>query len=67
MKVLINLVGLSHHDVGNGLHSYKSVCANLFKNLVNPLEEKHQVDFTLKTYNTEMESDIQTNYFRVCW
>ena len=62
MKVLINLVGLSHHDVGNGLHSYKSVCANLFKNLVNPLEEKHQVDFTLKTYHTDEESNILSVY-----
>lgn len=62
MKILINLVGLAHHDVGNGLHSYKPVYTNFFKNVVNPLKENNQVDFFLKTYTTEYESDIKSIY-----
>lgn len=62
MKILINLVGLSHHDIGNGLHSYKSVCENLFKNVVNPLRETNQVDFFLKTYDTDEKDNLEFIY-----
>jgi hypothetical protein len=61
MKILINLVGLSHHSV-NGLHSYKPVYENLFKNVVNPLREKNQVDFFLQTYETPEQEDIEFIY-----
>lgn len=62
MKILINLVGLSHHDVGNGLHSYKPVYNNLFNNLVNPLREKNQVDFLLQTYETNESVNLENIY-----
>jgi hypothetical protein len=59
MKILINLVGLSHHDVGNFFHTYDNCHENLFKNLVVPLRRNgHQVDFYLKTYDTERENEI---------
>ena len=61
MKILINLVGLSHHDV-NGFHSYKPVYENLFKNIVNPLREKNQVDFFLQTYETTEQKNIESIY-----
>lgn len=62
MKILINLVGLSHHDVGNGFHSYKSVYKNLFKNLINPLRENNQVDFFLETYETSDKDSLEDIY-----
>jgi hypothetical protein len=62
MKILINLVGLSHHDVGNHLHSYKPVYNNLFKNLVNPLRETNQVDFFLQTYETPERDEMEKIY-----
>ena len=63
MKILVNLVGLSHHDVGNHFHTYENCYDNLFKNLVTPLrKEGHTVDFYLKTYNTDREEDIRKIY-----
>ena len=62
MKILINLVGLSHHDIGNGLHSYKPVYENLFKNVVNPLRENNLVDFFLQTYETPERDEIEKIY-----
>ena len=62
MRILINLVGLSHHDVGNGLHTYKLVYENFFKNLVNPLKENHQVDFFLSTYEMDDSSELEEIY-----
>lgn len=62
MKILINLVGLSYHDVGNGLHSYKPVYDNLFKNVVNPLRENNQIDFFLQTYETSESSELERIY-----
>jgi hypothetical protein len=62
VKILINLVGLSHHNVGNGLHSYKPVYQNLFKNLANPLQEDHQVDFFLQTYETPEKDKLELIY-----
>jgi hypothetical protein len=62
MKILINLVGLAHHDVGNGLHSYKPVYQNLFKNVVNPLSETNQVDFFLSTYETIEFDELEKIY-----
>ena len=62
MKILINLVGLSHHDIGNGLHSYKPVYENLFKNVVNPLRENNQVDFFLQTYETSESGELEKIY-----
>lgn len=62
MKILINLVGLSHHDVGNGLHSYNPVYQNLFENLVNSLRKNNQVDFFLQTYETSERSELETIY-----
>jgi hypothetical protein len=62
MKILINLVGLSHHNVGNGLHTYKLVYENFFKNLVNPLKENHQVDFFLSTYEMDDSSELEEIY-----
>ena len=63
MKILVNLVGLSHHDVGNHFHTYENCYENLFKNLVTPLKkEGHEVDFYLKTYNTDREDDIKQIY-----
>ena len=62
-KILINLIGLSHHNVGNGLHTYESCYENLFKNLVNPLKlQGYKVDFYLQTYNTDRENDIKKVY-----
>ena len=61
MKILINLVGLSHHDVGNGLHSFEKCYQSLFDKVVIPLEEKgHEVDFFLKTYETEKQNKIES-------
>ena len=62
MKILINLVGLSHHDIGNGLHSYKNVHETLFKNVVNPLREKNEVDFFLTTYHTQESENLKNIY-----
>ena len=63
MKILVNLIGLSHHDVGNHFHTYENCHENLFKNLVTPLrKEGHEVDFYLKTYNTDREDDIKQIY-----
>ena len=63
MKILVNLIGLSHHDVGNHFHTYENCYENLFKNLVTPLKtEGHQVDFYLKTYNTDREEVIKQIY-----
>ena len=63
MKILVNLIGLSHHDVGNHFHTYENCHDNLFKNLVTPLKkEGHEVDFYLKTYNTDREDDIKQIY-----
>lgn len=63
MKILINLVGLSHHDVGNHFHTYENCYQNLFKNLVSPLRlQGHEVDFYLKTYETDREQDIRNIY-----
>ena len=63
MKILINLVGLSHHDVGNHFHTYTNCHENLFKNVVTPLrKEGHVVDFYLKTYDTDREEDIRKIY-----
>jgi len=63
MKILINLVGLSHHDVGNGLHSFEKCYQSLFDKVVIPLEEKgHEVDFFLKTYETEKQNQIESIY-----
>lgn len=62
MKILVNLVGLSHHDVGNGLHSYKKVYDNLFKNVINPLKTTNEVDFFLQTYQTEECNNLEKIY-----
>jgi hypothetical protein len=62
MKILINLVGLSHHDIGNGLHSYKPVYQNLFKNVINQLRKSNQVDFFLQTYQTNESSELEKIY-----
>ena len=62
MKILINLVGLSHHDVGNGFHSYKNSYENLFINLVEPLRENHHVDFYIQTYDTEEKNNLEKIY-----
>ena len=62
MKILINLVGLSYHNVGNGLHTYKLVYDNFFKNVVNPLKENHQVDFFLSTYEMDESGELEKIY-----
>lgn len=62
MRILINLVGLAHHDVGNGWHSYKPVFKKLFENLVNPLSERNKIDFFLTTYNTDESENIENIY-----
>lgn len=62
MKILVNLVGLSHHNVGNGLHSYKPVYKSLFDNVINPLKETNVVDLFLKTYETEEKQNIESIY-----
>ena len=63
MKILISLVGLSHHDVGNFFHTYENCHENFFKYLVEPLRQGgHQVDFYLKTYETDRENKIKQIY-----
>ena len=62
MKILINLIGLSDHNVGNGLHTYKLVYENFFKNVVTPLRERNQVDFFLSTYEMDDSSELEKIY-----
>tara|TARA_B110000977_G_scaffold9543_1_gene12622 strand:- start:6108 stop:6752 length:645 start_codon:yes stop_codon:yes gene_type:complete len=62
MNIAINLVGLSHHDVGNGIHSYKDAYLNLFKNLIEPLKKSHNVSIHLHTYNNSEIENIKKIY-----
>jgi len=62
MNIVINLAGLSHHNVGNGIHSYKDAYKNLFKNLIDPLKELHNVSIYLYTYNNEEIENIKNIY-----
>ena len=62
MKILVNLVGLSHNNVGNGMHSYKDGYPHLFENVINPLRENNIVDFYLRTYNTEEHTNLLNTY-----
>lgn len=62
MKILVNLIGLSYHDVGNGFHSYKPVYKNLFDNVITPLREENIVDFILNTYETTESENLNKIY-----
>jgi len=62
MNIAINLAGLSHHNVGNGIHSYKDAYKNLFKNLIDPLKQLHNVSIYLYTYNNEEIENIKNTY-----
>ena len=62
MKILINLVGLSHNNLGNGMHSYTHGYSHLFDNVVNELSKNNQVDFYLKTYNTDENKNLLKVY-----
>lgn len=62
MKIGINIAGLSHNDLGNGIHTYKSSYQNLFKNVINPLKETNDVKIYLYTYNTNETEAILKIY-----
>lgn len=62
MKIGINIAGLSHNNLGNGMHSYKDAYENLFKNVINPLKEIHEVFIYLYTYNTEENDNLLDIY-----
>jgi hypothetical protein len=49
MKVAINIAGLSHNDLGNGMHTYKDAYENLFKNVINPLKENNDIKIYVYT------------------
>jgi hypothetical protein len=62
MKIGINIAGLSHNDLGNGMHTYKDGYENLFKNLINPLKENNNIKIYLYTYNTDESDNILEIY-----
>ena len=62
MKILINLVGLSHHDVGNHFIHILIVMKIYLRMLLHLLEKEYVVDFYLKTYDTDREEDIRKIY-----
>lgn len=62
MKIGINIAGLSHNDLGNGMHSYKDGYENLFKNLINPLKENNDIKLYIYTYNTTETDNILKIY-----
>lgn len=62
MKIGINIAGLSHNDLGNGIHTYKDGYENLFKNLINPLKENNNIKIYLYTYNTDESDNILEIY-----
>ena len=62
MKIGINIAGLSHNDLGNGMHTYKDGHENLFKNLINPLKENNDIKIYLYTYDTSETNNILEIY-----
>ena len=63
MKILVNLIGLSDHDVGNGKHDFEKCYESLFNNLITPIKKDgNKVDFFLKTYETPKEERIKNIY-----
>jgi hypothetical protein len=62
MKIAINIAGLSHNDLGNGMHTYKDAYENLFKNVVNPLKENNDIKIYLYTYDTHEKDNILQAY-----
>lgn len=58
MNIAVNLVGLSHNDLGNGNHTYKDGYVNLFKKIIEPLQKNHNVLIYLYTYNTVENENI---------
>jgi hypothetical protein len=62
MKIGINIVGLSHNDLGNGMHTYKDGYENLFKNVINPLKENNDIKIYVYTYNTPETDNILEIY-----
>jgi hypothetical protein len=62
MKVGINIAGLSHNDLGNGIHTYKDGYENLFKNVINPLKETNYTKIYVYTYDTSETNNILEIY-----
>ena len=62
MKVAINIAGLSHNDLGNGIHTYKDGYENLFKNVINPLKENNDIKIYVYTYDTPEKDNILQTY-----
>jgi hypothetical protein len=62
MKIGINIAGLSHNDLGNGMHTYKDGYENLFKNVINPLKETNDIKIYVYTYNTPETDNILEIY-----
>jgi hypothetical protein len=62
MKVAINIAGLSHNDLGNGIHTYKDGYQNLFKNVINPLKENNDIKIYVYTYDTPEKDNILQTY-----
>ena len=61
MRILVNIVGLSHLDVGNGLCSYGKSQQSLFDKVIIALEQKgNELDFFLKTYETEKQNELKS-------
>jgi hypothetical protein len=62
MKIGINIAGLSHNDLGNGIHTYKDAYENLFKNLITPLKKNNDIRIYLHTYYTTETNNILEIY-----
>jgi hypothetical protein len=62
MKIGINIAGLSHNDLGNGMHTYKDGYENLFKNVINPLKENNDIKIYVHTYDTTETDNILEIY-----
>jgi hypothetical protein len=62
MKIAINIAGLSHNNLGNGMHTYIDGYENLFKNVINPLKENNDIKIYLYTYDTSEKDNILKIY-----
>lgn len=62
MKIAINIAGLSHNNLGNGMHTYMDGYENLFKNVINPLKQNNDIKIYLYTYDTSEKNNILKIY-----
>jgi hypothetical protein len=62
MNIAINIAGLSHNNLGNGMHTYMDGYENLFKYVINPLKKDNDIKIYLYTYKTSETNNILEIY-----